>query len=256
MFNSGSTTNARVLIVDDEVKICASLVEGMELEGWQALSASNGAEALEMCRRHRFHVIVMDWMLPDVDGVDWVRLIRGRGLLTPVLMLTARGSVADRLAGFDSGADDYLVKPFALAEVVARCRALLRRQSRDSSSVLRCGDLQLDFHQRVVRRGEEEIPLTPREVDVLEFLLRQQDQTVSREMLANQVWHAPTYTAALGNAINIHVTRLRQKIEPAGGPRLILTQHGVGYCLTSGGNRNFPRADGAREPSVPAAIIE
>ena len=180
-----------------------------------------------------FDVILLDWMLPDEEGVAWLPMLRARGINVPVLMLTARGSIADRLRGFDHGADDYLVKPFAFAEIVARCRALLRRRGRDAMGPLRCGELELDTHGRIARRGREEIPLTPREVDLLEYLIRRRDQTVSREMLARHVWHEPMYTAALGNAINIHVTRLRQKIEREGGPKMLLTQHGVGYCLTS-----------------------
>lgn len=224
---------ARILIVDDEPKLRQSLAEGLELEGWQATTAATAAEALQWCMRESFDVILLDWMLPDEEGVAWLPMLRGCGITAPVLMLTARGSIADRLKGFDQGADDYLVKPFAFAEIVARCRALLRRRGRDSVGPLRCGELELDTHGRIARRGREEIPLTPRELDLLEYLIRRRDQTVTREMLARHVWHEPMYTSALGNAINIHVTRLRQKIELEGGPKMILTQHGVGYCLTS-----------------------
>lgn len=224
---------ARILIVDDEPKLRHSLAEGLELEGWQTATAATTEEALKLCLNGPFDVIVLDWMLPDGEGVVWLPTLRARGIATPVLMLSARGSITDRLTGFAGGADDYLVKPFAFAEIVARCRALLRRRGRDAVGPLRCGDLELDPHARVARRGGEEIPLTPREVDLLEYLIRRRDQTVSREMLARHVWHEPMYTSALGNAINIHVTRLRQKIEAAGGPRMIQTQHGVGYSLAT-----------------------
>ena len=224
---------ARLLIVDDEPKLRQSLAEGLELEGWHASTAATAAEGLQLCRRESFDVILLDWMLPDAEGVAWLPMLRACGNTAPVVMLTARGYIADRLKGFDQGADDYLVKPFAFAEIVARCRALLRRRGRDSVGPLRCGELELDTHGRIARRGREEIPLTPRELDLLEYLILRRDQTVSREMLARHVWHEPMYTPALGNAINIHVTRLRHKIEREGGPRMILTQHGVGYCLTS-----------------------
>jgi DNA-binding response OmpR family regulator len=224
---------ARILIIDDEPKLRQSLAEGLELEGWQTATAATLEDALHLCLNGAFDVIVLDWMLPDGEGVGWLPTLRARGIATPVLMLSARGSITDRLTGFEQGADDYLVKPFAFAEIVARCRALLRRRGRDAAGPLRCGDLELDAHARIARRGREEILLTPREVDLLEYLIRRPDQTVSREMLARHVWHEATYTSALGNAINIHVTRLRQKIEPEGGRRMILTQHGVGYFLAT-----------------------
>ncbi|MBI5691642.1 MAG: response regulator transcription factor [Verrucomicrobia bacterium] len=220
-----------VLLVEDEAKTRESLREGLALEGWKVTQAASGTEAMQGIGRENFDLIVLDWMLPDQDGIEVLKFLRGTGRITPVLMLTARSTLNDRVVGLDSGADDYLPKPFAFAELLARCRALLRRPAWSSGRLLHCGDLQLDTRARVAVRAGREIPLTPREVDVLEYLLRNQGQTVTREMLERDVWKQPHRLTSLDNVIDVQMMRLRKKVDLEGAPRLIQTLRGVGYQI-------------------------
>jgi two-component system copper resistance phosphate regulon response regulator CusR len=221
----------RVLLVEDEEKTRDSIVEGLRLEGWTVTGAASAESALALLERETFDVAVLDWMLPDRDGIEVLRFIRSRGHPTPVLMLTARSTLNDRVVGLDSGADDYLAKPFAFAELVARCRALLRRPAWTTGRLLGCGDLQLDTRARVAVRAGQEIPLTPREVDVLEYLLRNQGQTVTREMLERDVWKQTHRMTSLDNVIDVQIMRLRRKVDVEGAERLIHTLRGIGYQL-------------------------
>ena len=221
----------RVLVVEDEQKTRDSLVEGLRLESWTVTPAANGAEATALLDREAFDLVVLDWMLPDGDGIELLQHFRARGAPTPVLMLTARTTLDDRVIGLDSGADDYLAKPFALAELLARCRALLRRPSWATDRLLRCGDLQLDTRARVAVRAGQKISLTPREVDVLEYLLRYQGQIVTREMLEREVWKQSARITSLDNVIDVQIMRLRRKVDGEGGERLIHTLRGLGYRL-------------------------
>lgn len=220
-----------VLIVEDEEKTRESVAEGLRLEGWTVVSASNATEATALAERSAFDLIILDWMLPDRDGLEVLQYLRQRGRQTPVLMLTARGTLQDRIVGLDGGADDYLPKPFAFAELVARCRALLRRPVMSLGRVLRCGDLQLDTRARTAVRAGVAIALTPREVDVLEYLLRYQGQIVTREMLERDVWKQTHRMTSLDNVIDVQIMRLRRKIDGEGAERLIHTLRGVGYRL-------------------------
>lgn len=220
-----------MLVVEDEPKTRASLAEGLQLEGWTAVTAASGAEAAGITEREKFDLVILDWMLPDRDGIDVLQQLRGRGEHTPVLMLTARSTLNDRVVGLDSGADDYLPKPFAFAELLARCRALLRRPVGATGGLLRCGDLQLDTRSRSAKRGGEEIPLTPREVDVLEYLLRYQGQVVTREMLEREVWKQTQRVTSLDNVIDVQMMRLRRKVDRDGDERLIHTLRGIGYRM-------------------------
>ena len=220
-----------ILVVEDEGKTRESLAEGLRLEAWNVETAANGEEALSSLDRGQFDLIILDWLLPDKDGIEVLRQVRNRGVRTPVLMLTARDSLQDRIVGLDSGADDYLPKPFAFAEMLARCRALLRRPQWISARLLRCADLQLDTRARVAMRAGQEIPLTPREVDVLEYLMRNQGQIVSREMLERDVWKQTHRLTSLDNVIDVQMMRLRRKIDVEGSERLIHTLRGVGYQL-------------------------
>jgi two-component system copper resistance phosphate regulon response regulator CusR len=219
------------LVVEDEQKTRDSLVEGLRLETWNVAACASGAEAIRLIEHEMFDLIVLDWLLPDGDGIEVLQRLRSRAEHTPVLMLTARTTLSDRVAGLDSGADDYVGKPFAFAEVLARCRALLRRPSWTTGRLLRCGDLQLDTRARVAVRAGQEIPLTPREVDVLEYLLRYQGQIVTREMLERDVWKQTHRMTSLDNVIDVQIMRLRRKVDVDGAERLIHTLRGLGYRL-------------------------
>ena len=221
----------RVLVVEDERKTRDSVAEGLRLEGWTVKAAADGAEAAALLEREAFDLVVLDWMLPDRDGLAVLRSARTNGIQTPVLMLTARGALDDRVTGLEAGADDYLAKPFAFAELLARCRALLRRPILGAGQVLRCGDLQLDTRARVAVRAGKEIPLTPREVDVLEYLLRYQGQIVTREMLEREVWKQTQRATSLDNVIDVQLMRLRRKVDGEGAEKLIHTLRGLGYRL-------------------------
>lgn len=221
----------RVLVVEDEVKTRESLAEGLRLESWTVMTAADGSEATALLERESFDLVVLDWMLPDRDGLEVLRRSRARGVQTPVLMLTARGALGDRVTGLETGADDYLAKPFAFVELVARCRALLRRPLLSTGSFLRCADLQLDTRARVAVRAGKEIPLTPREVDMLEYLLRYQGQIVTREMLERDVWKQTHRFTSLDNVIDVQVMRLRKKVDGDWTEKLIHTLRGLGYRL-------------------------
>jgi two-component system copper resistance phosphate regulon response regulator CusR len=221
----------RVLIVDDEPKTCESIAEGLQLEGWLAEVASRGRDMLALLEQHAFDLVILDWMLPGRDGLELLQHVRARGTQVPVLMLTARDGLSDRINGLESGADDYLVKPFALAELIARCRALLRRPILSGGEFLRYKNLQLDTRLRVVARDGKEISLTPREVNVLEYLLRYQGQVVTREMLERDIWRQGSRFTSLDNVIDVQMMRLRRKVDGEMMDKLIHTLRGVGYRL-------------------------
>ena len=223
------TTRPRVLIVEDEEKTRESVAEGLRMEDWQVAATHAGDDAVRLLEKEAFDLIVLDWMLPDRDGIELLQLLRRRGIVTPVLMLTARTGLEDRVAGLESGADDYLLKPFAFAELVARCRALLRRPGLQTGGLLSHSDLQLDSRARVAVRAGKEIPLTPREVDILEYLMRYQGQIVTREMLERDVWKQPGRVTSLDNVIDVQMMRLRRKVDADGQEKLIHTIRGVGY---------------------------
>ena len=224
-------SSPRVLLVEDEKKTRESVAEGLRMELWDVTAAADGGEATGLLERGAFDLIVLDGMLPDRDGLDVLRQARGRGVQTPVLMLTARAAVDDRVLGLEAGADDYLAKPFAFVELLARCRALLRRPVLGAGNLLNCGDLQLDTRARVAVRAGKEIALTPREVDMLEYLLRYQGQIVTREMLERDVWKQAHRFTSLDNVIDVQLMRLRKKVDGEGAEKLIHTLRGLGYRL-------------------------
>ncbi len=230
-----AVSRPRVLVVEDEEKTRASVAEGLRMEDWQVAAAEGGAEGIRLLDAETFDLIVLDWMLPDRDGLEVLHHLRSRGAHTPVLMLTARTTLGDRIAGLESGADDYLLKPFAFAELLARCRALLRRPTMQTGRLLTHADLQLDTRARVAVRAAKEIPLTPREVDVLEYLMRYQGQIVTREMLERDVWKQRSRLTSLDNVIDVQMMRLRRKIDGDAPERLIHTIRGVGYRFGKGG---------------------
>jgi two-component system copper resistance phosphate regulon response regulator CusR len=232
MNSTNPTTSApRILVVEDEAKTRASLQEGLQLEGWSVQTAATGDEAIKLLDGASCDLVVLDWMLPGHDGVEVLMHLRQRGNQVPVLMLTARDNVEDRVSGLENGADDYLAKPFAFAELVARCRALLRRLAAGSGHLLRCGDLQLDLKARMALRAGRQVPLTPREVDILEYLLRHQGQIVTREMLERDIWKQSGRFSSLDNVIDVQIMRLRRKVDGEGSTKLIQTHWGQGYRL-------------------------
>lgn len=220
-----------VLVVEDEEKTRQSVAEAFALEQWRACPVGDGEAAIHVVREGRVDLVVMDWMLPDCEGPMLVRQLRA-GCLAPVIMLTARDAVPDRVVGLEAGADDYLAKPFAFAELLARSRALLRRTQPAPPRRMTCGDLSLDARARLAWRGRESIALTPREVDLLDYLLQAQGQVVTREMLQRDVWRQPSRLTSLDNVIDVQMMRLRRKLELAGRARLLHTVRGIGYRLS------------------------
>jgi DNA-binding response OmpR family regulator len=220
---------SRVLVIEDEPKILRSLQRGLEAEGYEVVTACTGEEGHLRATAQTFDCVVLDLLLPGRDGLQVLADLRREGNRTPVLILTARDTVEDRVLGLDAGADDYLVKPFAFAELVARVRALLRRDRGDRQTVLRADDLELDLLQRRVVRGGAEVSLTHREFEVLAYLLRHKNTVVTRDMLGRDVWREPNH--ALTNVIDVYINLLRRKLEKPGQRPLIHTLRGVGYSL-------------------------
>jgi two-component system copper resistance phosphate regulon response regulator CusR len=218
----------RVLVVEDEPRVLRSLDDGLRGAGFQVRGAATGEEGARLAAGERFDCLVLDWMLPGRDGLQILTDLRRSGVATPVLLLTARDAIDDRVLGLESGADDYLVKPFAFAELLARIRVLLRRGT-DQQTVLRAGDLELDLLRRRATRTGKLIELNNREFEVLEYLMRHKNEPVTREMLGLDVFKEPCY--AYTNVIEVYINLLRKKVEMAGKPPRIVTLRGVGYRL-------------------------
>jgi DNA-binding response OmpR family regulator len=222
----------RLLVVEDDLKLGGALEEGLSDARYVVDLALDGDEGLAFAQTSTYDAIVLDVLLPRVGGVEVCRRLRATGNTTPILMLTARDAIEDRVAGLDSGADDYLTKPFAFAELLARLRALLRRESARKEGVLRVGDLVLDPAARSVARDGRTIELTAREYCILETLVRRPGWVVSREMLIESVWGFDYPDAS--NLIEVYIARLRRKLSPADEPRLIETVRGAGYRIGGG----------------------
>lgn len=222
----------RILVVEDEQKVAKALKEGLEDERYEVAVAQTGEDAFFRITTEKFDLILLDLMLPGRDGLEILASVRKSGVETPVLLLTARDTLEDRVTGLNSGADDYLVKPFAFAELVARIRALLRRGR--SADALRLGiaDLDMDLVTRKVSRGSRTVELTAREFELLEYLLRHEGQIVLRDMLTREVWKETTRGTPLNNVIDVHIARLRRKIDVDQGLKLIHTVRGVGFMLS------------------------
>jgi len=219
----------RILVVDDDPAVRASLERALRLEGYVVDAAADGANALRALSLAPPDAVVLDLGLPDLDGLEVCRRLRSTGDDTPVLILTARDAVDERVHGLDAGADDYLVKPFALAELLARLRALLRRRTGDEGEILRFGDLSLDLGTREAHRGERAFALTRIEFDLLELFLRHPRQVLTRDVILDRVWG---YSFDSGtNSLAVYIGYLRRKTEAGDEPRLLHTVRGVGYVL-------------------------
>jgi len=224
----------RILVVEDERKLAQVLSSALEAEHYEVTVAASGEDGFFRANAEAFDVVVLDLMLPGRSGLEVLQTLRQRRIETPVLILTARDSIDDRVRGLDLGADDYLVKPFAIAELLARIRALLRRGRPSEVLRLKAADLELDLVARRVIRGDRLLELTGREFDLLEYLLRHQGHLVSREMLARDVWKEPRRATPIDNVIDVQMTRLRRKVDADGTARLIHTVRGVGFVLQEG----------------------
>ena len=224
----------RVLIVEDERKLAQVVSSALQAERYDVVVAATGEDGFYRANAEPFDLVVLDLMLPGRSGLEILQTLRQRRIETPVLVLTARDGVDDRVLGLDLGADDYLVKPFALPELLARIRALLRRGRPSDVFRLKAGDLEVDLVGRRVIRADRPIDLTAREFELLEYLLRHQGHLVSREMLARDVWKEPRRATPLDNVIDVQMARLRRKVDADGAARLIHTVRGVGFVLREG----------------------
>jgi two-component system copper resistance phosphate regulon response regulator CusR len=221
----------RILVVEDEAKIAEALRDGLSAGRYAVDIARTGEDGFFRATTEPFDLLILDVMLPQRNGLEILGSLRRRGLKVPVLLLTARDSVDDRVVGLDAGADDYLVKPFAFPELLARVRALLRRGRGPDVTRRAVADLVLDATTRTVRRGGTPLDLTPREFELLEYLLRHLGQLVSREMLARDVWQESSRGSSLDNVIDVHMARVRKKVDGESRAKLIHTVRGVGFIL-------------------------
>lgn len=223
-----------ILVVEDDLKIGHALKEGLDREGYSINHVTTGEDAFFLLSSQKFDLVLLDIGLPGRSGLEILRAARKSKLETPVLVLTAKDAIEDRVEGLDAGADDYLVKPFAFPELSARIRTLLRRSRTDSLLKFLARDLELDVRNRRVTRGGRPIELTLREFEILDYLFRNKGNIVSREMLAIEVWKEKSRATPLDNVIDVHMVRLRKKIDGDAEVKLIHTVRGVGFILKEG----------------------
>jgi DNA-binding response OmpR family regulator len=227
--------SVNILVVEDEQKMAQALREGLEADDYSVRVAHTGEEGFYLVQAQPFDLVILDVMLPGHDGFDILATLRKRGIKTPVLLLTSRDAVEDRVRGLDTGADDYLVKPFAFPELLARTRVLLRRGSIDTSSRFKLADLEMDVSQRSAFRGGQSLELTAREFDLLEYLFENRGRVVSREMLARDIWRETSRQTPLDNVIDAQIVRLRRKVDGQFALKLLHTVRGVGFVLREEG---------------------
>jgi two-component system copper resistance phosphate regulon response regulator CusR len=220
-----------ILVIEDQRKIAHALREGLQAHDYSVSLASTGEEGFYLLSSQEFDLVILDLMLPGRDGIDILKTIRRAGKRLPVIILTARDTVEDRVIGLETGADDYLIKPFAFPELLARIRAQLRRTNYSNSTELKAGDLKMDLVAHRVSRAGQPLELTAREFSLLEYLLRNSGQVVSREMLARDVWQETDRVTPLDNVIDVHVARLRRKLDDPFPVKLLKTVRGVGFVL-------------------------
>jgi DNA-binding response OmpR family regulator len=218
-------------VVEDERKVAQALREGLEGESYSVVVAHTGEDGFFLASSEPFDLVILDVMLPSRNGIEVLSAMRKRGLRIPVLVLTAKDAIEDRVLGLDAGADDYLVKPFAFPELSARIRALLRRGKPEATVSLQLEDLHMDLISRTVKRGAKQLDLTTREYEVLEYLLRHRGRVVSREMLARDVWKEMVRHSPLDNVIDVHMVRIRRKVDEGFAAKLVHTVRGVGFVL-------------------------
>jgi DNA-binding response OmpR family regulator len=221
----------RILVIEDERKLADAIAEGLEGNGYEVVVADTGEAGIRQLRNSVFHLVLLDVMLPRQSGLETLRELRRSGFRIPVLILTSRGSVDDRVRGLDAGADDYLVKPFAFPELLARVRALHRRAHPETSSTLQLADLKMDVNGRMATRGNQTLDLTGREFDLLEYLLLNSGSVVSREMVARDVWKTTVRYTSLDNVIDVHIARIRKKLDDPFPVKLLHTVRGLGFIL-------------------------
>jgi heavy metal response regulator len=219
----------RILVVEDEKKVARFIQQGLEEEHYTVDVAYDGENGAVMAETQTYDLVILDVMLPSMSGIDVTRRLRGTKVMTPILMLTAKTTTEDKVAGLDSGADDYLTKPFAVAELLARVRSLLRRGAMEKSTVLTCVDLELDTVSHKARRHGRLIDLTAKEYALLEYFLRNKDRVLSRTIISEHIWDYNFDTGT--NLIDVYVNHLRNKIDSGFDRRLIHTVRGVGYVL-------------------------
>ncbi len=221
--------NERILIIEDDQAIVRVLKRTLTYEGYQVDAAYDGEEGINLYKKIKPDLLILDWMLPGMDGLEVCDRLRAAEEMVPILMLTAKDNTQDRVFGLDAGVDDYMVKPFELEELTARVRALLRRTKSDRSTVLSFADLKLNTSTRMAERGEREITLTAKEYDLLDLFLRHPRQVLTREVIFDRVWGYDF--GGESNVLDVYIRYLRQKMEEKGEPRLIFTVRGVGYVL-------------------------
>ncbi len=223
----------RILIVEDEPKLAAAVKQGLEGEQHSVTVAPTGEDGFFLAQTQPFDVLIFDIMLPGRDGLEIIGSLRKLGHRTPILLLTSKDAIEERVQGLDAGADDYLGKPFAFSELQARVRALGRRNSPETSSLLKVEDLELDSVRHVASRDGKHLELTAREFELLEYLMQHVGQVVSREMLARDVWREITRHTPIDNLIDVHIARLRRKVDDPWPQKLLQTVRGVGFVLRS-----------------------